>query len=75
MPVLPKAKLDLLKRVFIEEAMSPGPAARKVGIARSTANRYYEKWGREIQSGREQQTISQFKESLKRIRNPAKRSR
>jgi len=31
--VVPKAKLDLLKRVFIEDAMSPGPAAKKVGIA------------------------------------------
>jgi len=75
MAVLPKAKLDLLKRVFIEDAMSPGPAAKKVGIAYSTANRYYEKWGNEIKSAREQLTMSQFKESLKRIRKSSKSSR
>jgi hypothetical protein len=75
MAVLTRDKLDLLKRVFIEDAMSPGPAAKKVGIAYSTAKRYYEKWGNEIKSAREQQAITQFKESLKRISKSSKRSK
>ena len=52
MAPLPKNKLDLLKRAFIDEGMSPGQAAQKVGIAPATANRYFETWDAEIREGR-----------------------
>jgi hypothetical protein len=67
MPGVPKAKLDLLKHAFIQEAMSPGDAARKAGITTATANRYYEKWSDEIKAAREQQLLPQIEASLKKL--------
>jgi hypothetical protein len=67
MPGLPKAKLLVLKQAFINDAMSPGDAARKAGVTYATASRYYEKWGEEIKKAREQQLIPQFEESLKKL--------
>jgi len=67
MPGLPKAKLELLKRAFIEEAMGPGDAAKKAGVTYATASRYYEKWGDEIGAARENQLLPQMEESLKKL--------
>jgi hypothetical protein len=75
MPGIPKTKLELLKRAFIQEAMSPGDAAKKAGVTYATANRYYEKWGDEIKAAREQQLIPQIEESLKKFRNPSTRGK
>jgi hypothetical protein len=75
MATLPKNKLDLLKRAFIEEGMSPGQAATKVGIAPATANRYYEKWDAEIREGRQKQLMPGLEKSIKtlgkKVRAPA----
>jgi hypothetical protein len=73
MATLPKNKLDLLKRAFIEERMSPGQAANKVGIAASTANRYYEKWDAEIREGRRKQLLPELQESIKKLGKKRKR--
>jgi hypothetical protein len=59
MPGVSKAKLHILKQAFIADVMSPGDAAKKAGVTYSTAKRYYEKWGEEIQKAREQQLIPQ----------------
>jgi len=67
MAALPKTKLDLLKRAFIEEGMSPGQAATKVGIAPATANRYYEKWDAEIREGRQKQLMPGLEKSIKTL--------
>src|SRR5689334_13541269 len=67
MATLPKYKLDLLKRAFIEEGMSPGQAATKVGIAPATANRYYEKWDTEIREGRRKQLMPGLEKSIKTL--------
>lgn len=67
MATLPKNKLDLLKSAFIEEGMSPGQAATKVGIAPATANRYYEKWDAEIREGRQKQLMPGLEKSIKTL--------
>jgi hypothetical protein len=67
MATLTKDKLDLLKRAFIEEGMSPGQAASKVGIAPATANRYYEKWDAEIREGRQEQLMPGLEKSIKTL--------
>ena len=67
MATLPKNKLDLLKRAFIEEGMSPGQATTKVGIAQATANRYYEKWDAEIREGRQKQLMPGLEKSIKTL--------
>ncbi len=38
---LPKERLDLLRKAFIEDSLSPGAAAKRIGVAVATANRYY----------------------------------
>jgi len=67
MATLPKHKLDLLKSAFIEEGMSPGQAATKVGISPATANRYYEKWDAEIREGRQKQLMPGLEKSIKTL--------
>jgi len=61
---LPQEKLDSLRRAFIEKSLSPGPAAKQVGVSTATASRYFEKWGDEIAKAREQQLVPQMKRSL-----------
>ena len=73
MPGLPKAKLDVLKQAFIKDAMSPGDAAKKAGVTYATATRYYEKWGDEIKTARENQLLPQIEESLKKLNKRRKR--
>jgi hypothetical protein len=73
MPGIPKAKLDLLKQAFIQDAMSPGDAAKKAGTTYATANRYYEKWADEIKTAREKQLLPQIEESLKKLNKRRKR--
>jgi hypothetical protein len=75
MPGIPKVKLDLLKQAFIQDAMSPGDAAKKAGVTYATANRYYEKWGDEIKAAREQQLLPQIQESLKKLGRNIKRDK
>jgi len=72
MPGIPKAKLELLRQAFIQEAMGPGDAAKNAGVTYATANRYYEKWDDEIKAAREQQLIPQIEESLKKFRKTSK---
>jgi hypothetical protein len=48
--------------------MSPSQAAGKVGIAPATANRYYEKWSKEIREGLEQRLLPSLEESVKKVR-------
>jgi hypothetical protein len=62
---LAKEKLDLLKRCFTEEAMSPGQAAKKTGVTYATANRYYEKWSSEIRQSLERQLVPRMQESIR----------
>jgi hypothetical protein len=71
---LPKEKLDLLKRAFTEEAMSPGQAAKKVGVTYATASRYYEKWSSEIKQSLERQLIPRIQESIRQARRKPKSS-
>ena len=61
---LSEEKLDQLRRVFVLESLSPGLAAKRVGISTATANRYFEKWGKEIAKAREQLVLPQLKQSL-----------
>jgi hypothetical protein len=67
MAKLPKKKLEALKSAFINDAMSPGDAARQVGVSHGTAVRYYELWDEEIRKGREKQLLPQMLESMKRL--------
>ena len=69
---LPQEKLDLLRKAFIEEAMSPGTAAKRVGISGATANRYFEKWIDDITKAREQQLVPQLKRSIQKFTAPLK---
>jgi len=71
--MLPREKVELLRRAFIEKAMAPRMAAKKAGVSTATANRYYEKWGEEIKKAREQQLTTQLKQSLLKIRSRAKK--
>ena len=66
MATLSKEKLDALKNAFIEDAMSPGDAAKKAGVSYATAVRYYELWDEDIRKGREKQLLPQIQESIKR---------
>ena len=64
---LSKEKLDLLKKSFTEDAMTPGQAAEKAGVTYATANRYYEKWSADIKRSLESKLVPNLEESLKRI--------
>ncbi len=68
MAKLSKDKLDALKSAFINDAMSPGDAAKKSGISYATAVRYYELWDADIRKGREKQLMPQIEESIKRAK-------
>jgi hypothetical protein len=63
---LSKEKLELLKKSFTEDAMSPGQAAKRVGTTYATANRYYAKWASEIKESLERQLVPKIEESIKR---------
>jgi hypothetical protein len=63
---LSKEKLELLKKSFTEDAMSPGQAAKRVGTTYSTANRYYTMWASEIKESLERQLVPKIEESIKR---------
>jgi hypothetical protein len=67
MAKLSKDKLAALKSAFIDDAMSPGDAAKKVGVSSETEVRYYELWDGEIRKEREQQLVPQMLESMKRL--------
>ena len=64
---LSKEKLDLLKKSFTEDAMTPGQAAEKVGVTYATANRYYEKWSSDIKRSLESKLVPNLEESIKRM--------
>jgi hypothetical protein len=73
MATLSKQKLEALKKAFIEDAMSPGQAATKVGVTPATANRYYEKWEKEIRKGLEERLLPQLQESVKKLSRKRKK--
>src|SRR5215813_7954993 len=57
---VPRKKLELLKKAFTEQAMSPGQAAETIGVTYAAANRYYEMWGKEIKESLEEQLVPQI---------------
>ena len=73
MAMLSQEKRDLLKQAFIAEGMTPGEAAKKVGVTYATANRYYELWSDEIKRAMEQQLVPQMQQSIKRLGKRRKR--
>jgi hypothetical protein len=60
-------KLQLLKKAFTEDAMSPGQAAQAVGVTYATAKRYYELWDDEIKRSLESRLLPEPEASLKRV--------
>jgi hypothetical protein len=74
MAKLSKEKLDALKSAFIDDALSPGDAAKKAGVSSATAVRYYELWDEEIRKGREKQLVPQMLESMKRLGKKKRKS-
>ena len=66
MPV-PHAKLEVLKKAFIEKAMTPAEAAKEAGVTYATAKRYYDKWAPEIKQQLEARLIPSIEESNKRF--------
>jgi hypothetical protein len=64
---VPKAKLELPKKAFTEDAMTPGQAAEKVGVTYATATRYYEKWSEEITRSLERKLVPSIEESIKKL--------
>jgi hypothetical protein len=73
---VPRKKLELLKKAFTEQAMSPGQAAETIGVTYATANRYYKMWGKEIKESLEKQLVPQIQESIKKLgkkKKPTKR--
>jgi hypothetical protein len=76
MPRLSHEKLQLLKKAFTEDAMSPGQAAQHVGVTSATAKRYYDRWGNEIKRALESRLLPSLEESVKRhAKRPAKAKR
>jgi hypothetical protein len=67
MPRLPTDKLQLLKKAFTEDAMSPGQAAHAAGVAEATAKRYHELWDKEIKRSREARLLPELEASVKRV--------
>ena len=70
-------KLQLLKKAFTEDAMSPGQAAHAAGVTYATAKRYYELWSDEIKRSLESRLLPKLEASVKRLakkRKGAKRS-
>src|SRR5438270_13361622 len=66
MPRLSTDKLQLLKKAFTEDAMSPGQAAQATGITYATAKRYYELWGDEIKRSLESRLVPELEASVER---------
>ena len=64
---LPAEKLHLLKKLFTEDAMTPGQAAHAVGVTYATAKRRYKKWGDEIRRNLERRLLPSLEESVKRM--------
>ena len=50
-------KLQLLKKAFTQDALSPGQAAQAVGITYATAKRYYDRWADEIKRSLESRLL------------------
>jgi hypothetical protein len=73
MPRIPTAKLELLKKAFIEDAMSPGQAAERVGVTYASAKRYYDKWAPEIKQRLESRLIPEMQESIKQLAKKGRR--
>jgi hypothetical protein len=72
---IPTAKLELLKKAYIEDAMSPGQAADKVGVTYASAKRYYDKWAPEIKQRLESRLIPEMQESIKQLAKKRRRVR
>ena len=67
-------KLQLLKKAFTEDAMSPGHAAQTAGVTYATAKRYYELWGDEIKRSLESRLLPSLEASVTRVAKKLKRS-
>ena len=66
MPRLSTDKLQLLKKAFTEQAMSPGQASQAAGVTHATAKRWYDKWADEIKRGLESRLMPELEASVKR---------
>jgi hypothetical protein len=70
-------KLQLLKKAFTEDAMSPGQAAQVAGVTYASAKRWYDKWADQIKRSLESRLLPELEASVKRVpkkRKTAKRS-
>ena len=65
-------KLQLLKKAFTEQAMSPGQAAQAARVTYATAKRYYDLWGDEIKRSLESKLLPELEASVKRQRKKGK---
>ena len=65
-------KLQLLKKAFTENAMTPGQAAQKVGVTYATAKRWYDKWADEIRRSLERKLVPSMEESINRLKKKRK---
>ena len=59
-------KLQLLKKAFAEQALSPGQAAQTAGVTYATAKRYYDLWADEIKRSLEAKLLPELEASVKR---------
>jgi len=64
---LSSEKLAMLKKVFTEDAMTPGQAAQAAGVTYATAQRWYEKWGDEIRRSLEARLLPSLEASVERV--------
>jgi hypothetical protein len=64
-------KLQLLKKAFTEDAMSPGQAAQAAGVTYATAKRYYDLWGDEIKRSLESRLLPELEASVKQRKKKA----
>jgi len=69
---LPKEKIELLRKLFTQDAMSPGQAAEKAGVTYATANRYYTKWESDIKQSLERQLLPRIEESIRQQKRKGK---
>jgi hypothetical protein len=60
-------KFALLKKLFTEDAMTPGQAAQAVGVTYATAKRWYDNWPDEIRRSLESTLLPSQEQSVKRV--------
>jgi hypothetical protein len=65
---VPTQKLELLKRLFTDKAMSPGQAATEVGVTYATAKRYYDQWADDIKESLESKLLPNLEASVRQTK-------